>query len=184
MIHIDSEAPEDGAAIEQLLDVAFGPGRYAKSAYRLREGVPPLAALSYVAREGRAVRGSIRYWPVLIGGCPALMLGPLAVDPALRGQGIGIGLMMRSLSRARALGHRLVMLVGDEPYYARVGFRAVAPGLFTFPGPVDETRLLMRELVPGTLCGLSGAITSARAAIERATLAAAEKSIRPRKKSA
>jgi predicted N-acetyltransferase YhbS len=165
MVSIEAEAPGDGAAIEQLLDKAFGPGRLAKSAYRLREGVEPLASLSYVARENGGVIGSLRFWPIAVGRrARALLLGPLVVEPALRGRGVGIGLMLRGLARARAEGHRVVFLVGDEPYYARVGFRRVEPSRFVFPGPVDEKRLLVRELAPHSLAGVGGVIERFRGA--------------------
>jgi predicted N-acetyltransferase YhbS len=165
MVSIEAEAPGDGAKIEILLDKAFGPGRRAKSAYRLREGVEPIPSLSFLARESDGVVGSLRFWPIVVGRkARALLLGPLVVEPALRGRGIGIGLMLRGLARARAEGHALVFLVGDEPYYARVGFRRVEPGAFTFCGPVDEKRLLVRALQPHALAGVQGAIEPYRGA--------------------
>jgi len=162
MVTLASEDPADLAAIDDLLDRAFGPGRYAKTAYRFREGVAPVRALSLVARGGNGVCGSLRFWPILIGESRGLLLGPLAVDPALRGQGIGIGLMIMGLARARRAGFPWVMLVGDEPYYARVGFQHTEPGRFLFPGPVDPERLLARVLLPGSLDGSSGAVVPDR----------------------
>jgi len=164
MVTLTSESPADAPAIEDLLDHCFGPGRFAKTAYRFREGVAPIESLSLVAREGRDVCGSIRFWPILIGKSRGLLLGPLAVDPARRGQGIGIGLMMMGLTRARQAGFPWVMLVGDEPYYARVGFRQAPPGRFTLPGPVDPKRLLIRELEPASLSTLSGPVRAAQLA--------------------
>jgi predicted N-acetyltransferase YhbS len=158
MVTLTSEDPADLAAIDDLLDLAFGPGRYAKTAYRFREGVVPIRTLSLVARGGNGVCGSLRFWPILIGDDRGLLLGPLAVDPALRGQGIGIGLMIMGLARARRAGFPWVMLVGDEAYYARVGFQRAEPGRFLFPGPVDPERLLVRTLQPGSLDGLSGRV--------------------------
>jgi len=158
MVTLTSEDPADLSAIDDLLDLCFGPGRYAKTAYRFREGVCPIRALSLVARSAGGIRGSLRFWPVLMGESRGLLLGPLAVDPVLRGQGIGVGLMVMGLARARRAGFPWVMLVGDEPYYARVGFQKTAPGRFTFPGPVDPGRLLTCELIPGSLTGLSGAV--------------------------
>lgn len=161
MVLIRHERPGDGHDIEQLLDLAFGPGRFAKTAYRLREGVDPIPALAYVAEEDGIMRGTVRYWPVRIGGAPSIMLGPIAVPPEHRGRGIAISLMETSLAEAAKLGHRSVILVGDEPYYARVGFSRVPVGQMTMPGPVDYARLLWRELAPGGLDGLHGAITRA-----------------------
>ena len=161
MFTLRPERPDDGPAIEALLDTAFGPGRFAKTAYRLREGVAPVEGLSFVAEEDGALIGSIRYWPVSIGGRPALMLGPIAVLSSQRGRGIAVGLMQTTLEAAAKAGHRAVVLVGDEPYYARVGFSRVPMGRMTMPGPVDYRRLLWRELGPGGLDEIKGAITRA-----------------------
>lgn len=159
MITITPELPEDAAAVEALVDACFGPGRHAKAAARLREGLVPVPELSYVSRSDGEVCGSLRFWPILIGGRQGLLLGPLAVNPSLRGRGAGIGLMMVALARAASLGHRAVLLVGDEPYYARVGFRRAELGRFTLEWPVDPTRLLIRELVPDALAGAWGPVT-------------------------
>ncbi len=166
MIDYRCEQPEDAGQIEHLLDRAFGPGRFAKTAYRLREGTDFIAELSLIAWEDGLMRGSLRYWPIEIGDgrAPALLLGPLAVDPDQRGRGIALRLMELSLEKAAELGHRIVVLVGDEPYYARAGFSAASARALRMPGPVDRTRLLARELVPGALNGISGLIHKARKA--------------------
>lgn len=163
MFDIEHQRPEHAAAIDALLDLSFGPGRYAKTAQRLREGNMPVPELCYVAFMGegaeRRLIGSLTFWPVNIGGVPGLMLGPLAVEPALRGQGVGINMMRRGLADAKELGYRLVILVGDEPYYVKVGFGPVPPGRLTMPGPVDPARLLYRELDLGAFGHAHGAIT-------------------------
>lgn len=150
------EQPSDEAAIDYLQERAFGPGRFARSAYRLREGVAPARDLSFVARVGTFLVGSNRMTPILIGGFDALLLGPLVVDPAFRSKGIGLALLNESLDAATAKGHRLVMLVGDEPYYARVGFTRVPAGRVSLPGPVDPRRVLWRALVEGAADGVAG----------------------------
>lgn len=162
---IVSETPAHTGAVEHMLDLAFGPGRFAKTAYRLREGVGPLTTLSFVAMEDGVMRGSLRFWPIVIGDrrVPALLLGPLAVDPAHRGRGIAVGLLRHGLEAAKAQGHRIVVLVGDEPYYARVGFSRAAARKLHMPGPVDPARLLALELVEGALQGVGGMIGRARA---------------------
>lgn len=164
MTMIIQERPDHGPAIDHLLDLAFGPGRFAKTAYRLREGVAPIAALGMVALdEDGALVGTLRYWPILIDGAhPAILLGPLAVDPARRSAGTGLALMRASLDRAVEWGHRICVLVGDEPYYAKVGFsRDLARGL-SLPGPVDPRRLLAKELAPGAMTGVAGLVGRAR----------------------
>ncbi|PCJ72074.1 MAG: GNAT family N-acetyltransferase [Rhodobiaceae bacterium] len=162
LFDIIAEAPEHGPQIDALHDLSFGPGRYVKTAYRLREGVAAIPELSFVvfAEEGDARRmvGSIRYSPVLIGGKKGLLLGPLAMDPAVRGQGGGQKLMQVSLDVARELKHGLVILVGDLPYYAKAGFKQVPSGRLTLPGPVDKTRLLYCELSPGAFDGVEGSV--------------------------
>jgi len=164
MWDIRAEQDGDERAIEALVDRCFGPGRYAKTAYRLREGVALEPRLSFVAvRESDGVLlGSVRFWPVAIGGQSSLLLGPLAVEPQLRGKGIGISLMQRGIEQARALGFATMILVGDEPYYARVGFARLAAGRIRMPGPVDPERLLGLALKTGTLDALSGGVKRAR----------------------
>jgi predicted N-acetyltransferase YhbS len=150
--------PADLAAIEKLDERAFGPGRFARTAYRLREGVEPDPQLSFVAHVGTLLVGANRMTPITCGGKPALLLGPLTVDPPFRSRGIGEALMQKSMEAARAAGHKLVILVGDEPYYKRIGFKRVPMGRLSLPGPVDPARLLYCELVEGAFEGISGAI--------------------------
>src|SRR6201992_4090465 len=155
---IHPEAANDAQAIERLHERTFGPGRFVLSAYRLREHVDHLLDLSFTARIGTLLVGSVRQLPVCIGETKALLLGPLTVEPPFRGRGIGRALLDRSLKDAKAKGHRLVLLVGDEPYYSRVGFKAVPKGRATMPGPVDYGRLLIAELVEGAFGNASGAV--------------------------
>ncbi len=152
------EKPNDADAIERLHERTFGPGRFVLSAYRLREHVDHLLELSFTAWIGTLLVGSVRQLPICIGDTPALMLGPLTVEPPFRKRGVGRALLDRALADAKKAGHRIVVLVGDEPYYSRVGFKAVPKGRATMPGPVDYTRLLAAELVEGAFDGISGAI--------------------------
>ena len=140
---IQTEAPGDAAAIERLHERAFGPGRFARSSERLREEAEVDPRLCFVARVATLAVGSVRLTPILIGPARGLMLGPLAVEPAFRSRGIGRALVERALNDAASLGYTLVLLVGDEPYYARMGFRRVAPGSIVMPGPVDPMRVLL-----------------------------------------
>ena len=155
---IAQETPNDAQAIERLHERTFGPGRFVLTAARLREQVGHRLDLSFTARIGTLLVGSVRQLPVCIGDTPALMLGPLTVEPPFRGHGIGRALMERALAEAKAKGVRLVVLVGDEPYYARVGFKRVPKGRAILPGPVDHARLLVAELVEGAFEGVSGNI--------------------------
>jgi predicted N-acetyltransferase YhbS len=155
---IRPETVADGDAIERLNERTFGPGRYAKTAYRLREGAAHSLALSFTARIGTLLVGSVRLTPVRIGDTPALLLGPLTVEPPFRARGIGLALIERALDEARAQRHKLSVLVGDEPYYARAGFKPVPLGRIKMPGPVDPTRLLVAELAPGAFDGVSGQV--------------------------
>lgn len=152
------ESPSDALAVERLNERTFGPGRYARSAYRIREGRGHLLELSFIARIGTLMVGSIRLTPVCIGDTPALLLGPLTVEPPFRSRGVGAALMARALKDAKAKGYRLVVLVGDEPYYSRSGFKRVPKGQVKMPGPVNPARLLVNELVPGAFDGVSGLI--------------------------
>ncbi len=153
------QQPADQAAIEKLDERVFGPGRFARSAYRLREGVAADLSLSYVARVGRLLVGANRMTHISCAGKPALLLGPLSVEPAFRSAGIGEALVMKSLEAARAAGHRLVLLVGDMAYYGKMGFEPVPDGRLLFPGPVDPERLLYCALTKGALDGVKGRVT-------------------------
>lgn len=155
---IQPEALSDALAIERLHERTFGPGRYARSAYRIREGRGHLLDLSFTARIGTLMVGSIRLTPICIGETPALLLGPLTVEPPFRSRGVGSMLMARSLKDAKAKGHRLVLLVGDEPYYGKAGFKRIPKGQVKMPGPVNPARLLVNELVPGAFDGVAGMI--------------------------
>jgi len=155
-IDLTPEQPGDAAAIDKLHERAFGPGRFARTAFRLREGVAPRSDLSFVARIGSMVVGSNRLTEIRVGDHPALLLGPLTVEPAFRSRGIGMALIQASLDAARRDGDKLVILVGDEPYYGRIGFRRIPTGRVTLPGPVDPLRLLVHELVEGAFEGVSG----------------------------
>jgi predicted N-acetyltransferase YhbS len=143
MVTIRHERPSDVPAREALLDRAFGEARFAKTCERLRVGRVPAAGLSLVATDDGRVVGTVRLWHVSTGfDRPALLLGPLAVDPECRSRGIGAALMTRAIGDARRRGHRIILLVGDEPYYARFGFSAAATGGLSLPGPYEAHRLL------------------------------------------
>ncbi len=155
---IVAETPGDATAIERLHERTFGPGRYAKTAYRLREQVSHALPLSFTARTGTLLVGSVRLSPIRVGDAKALLLGPLTVEPAFRERGVGLALIERALKEAAASGHKLVLLVGDEPYYGKAGFKPVPPGRVTMPGPVDPARLLVAELSDAAFAGVSGPI--------------------------
>ena len=157
-LNILIETPEDAAAIERLYERTFGPGRFARTSYRIREEMGHRLELSFTARIGTLLVGSVRQTKIRIGETPALLLGPLTIEPPFRHHGIGKALIERALAEARRHGHRLVVLVGDVPYYGRCGFARIPKGQVTMPGPVDPARLLVAELADGAFAGVSGAI--------------------------
>jgi predicted N-acetyltransferase YhbS len=152
------ETAEDAQAIERLHERTFGPGRYARTAYRIREGRSHVLDLSFTARVGTLLIGSVRLTPITIGDTRAVLLGPLTVEPPFRERGVGKALIKRAMDEAKGKGHSLVLLVGNEPYYGKHGFKQITPGLVTMPGPVDPARLLVAELLPGAFDGVSGMI--------------------------
>ncbi len=152
------ESEDDAAAIERLHERTFGPGRFARSAFRIRERIAHDRELSFTARVGTLLVGSVRLTPICIGDTPALFLGPLTIEPPFRGRGIARALIARAVEEAKAKGHRLIVLVGDEPYYGESGFKRIAKGAVAMPGPVDPERLLVAELTAGAFDGVSGAI--------------------------
>jgi len=176
---IVAETAADVAAREALLDRAMGPGRKRKSSEKLRRGRRPCEGLAFVARGAAgAVLGTVRLWDVRLGegGPAALLLGPLAVDPSLKGAGVGSALMRHAVAEARRLGHKAILLVGDAPYYGRFGFSAEKTGSLSMPGPYERHRLLALELVPGTLDGARGTLEATgrklKAGVRREKLAA------------
>lgn len=154
------ETHDDDAAVDRLHERTFGPGRFARTAFRIRERAGHERSLSFTARVGTMLVGSVRLTQVRIGATPALLLGPLSVEPPFQSVGIGARLMEVALEAARADGHRLVVLVGDEPYYSKFGFRRVPNGVVTLPGPVDPARLLVAELAPGAFAGVAGMVNA------------------------
>ncbi len=163
MIVIDTETAADIAGREALLDETMGPARFTKPSQRLRDGRQPADGLSLVARDDGCVVGTVRLWPVIAGGRPALLLGPLAVASRCQGEGIGSRLMRKALNRAAALGHGAVILIGDAAYYDRFGFAAGATAALRMPGSVDPRRFLALELTDGALAGAAGAVVPAGA---------------------
>jgi len=160
-LSIVPEPPGVDAQLEPLLDTCFGADRRrTKTSYVLRQGVPAIPGLSFAVFDGAKLVGSIRFWPVRIGAkqIPAILLGPLAVEPVRRGEGIGRALVKHGLAVAGKLGHRLCVLVGDRPYYEPFGFRSAPEAKLALPGPVDPDRLLVAELAPGALKGVGGMI--------------------------
>ena len=148
---ISQEQPADGPAIEALLDRAFGPHRHGRTVYIFRDGIDPVAELCFTARPeaSEPVNAVLRFWPVDIGGEPALLLGPLAVDPHFAGKGFGRALMRHGIDRAFALGWRVIVLVGEAAYYGPFGFSEdMAEGL-ALPGPMTPGRCLMAQTADG-----------------------------------
>ncbi|MDH2403529.1 N-acetyltransferase [Bradyrhizobium sp. SSUT18] len=164
---IRAERAADVAMREALLDASFGENRHGRTCQRLRDGRAPAAGLALAAvREGKLV-GTVRLWHVSAGGRPALVLGPLAVDPACRELGIGAALMQQALAAARARGHAAVILLGDAPYYARFGFSPAKTGELSLPGPFERDRLLAIEFTDGALDGAEGMIVPTGAALSK-----------------
>jgi len=157
-LELGQEQPGDWWEVEGLYDLCFAPGREALSSYRLRDGVPPVAELCLWLRdEGGALAAAIRYWPVRVGGVPALLLGPVAVHPTRQGEGLAGIVISESLNRARLAGWERVMLVGDAPYYQRFGFERLEGVIM--PPPTNPERVLGLELAPRSWEGVQGTVT-------------------------
>jgi predicted N-acetyltransferase YhbS len=155
---ISPETPADAVEASDLVERTFGPGRYAKSAERLREGNHLLPELSFVARQDGVLVGSVRMWPVRIGERPAVLLGPIAVDAHARKHGLGAALVAQACEAAHAHGHDLVVLVGDLGFFERLGFERLEPGRIRLPGPADPHRVLVKALRDGALEGVEGVL--------------------------
>nr|WP_217433979.1 N-acetyltransferase [Leisingera sp. ANG59] len=158
VIELRAEQPDDRWEVEALYDLCFAPGREALSSYRLREGVPPVEGLSEVARDSDGIlAAAIRYWPVLVGGASALLLGPVAVHPTRQGEGLGGSLIRDSLAKAEESGWARVMLVGDAPYYQRFGFTRLTG--VEMPPPTNPERVLGLALQAGAWDGVQGQVS-------------------------
>jgi predicted N-acetyltransferase YhbS len=152
------EQPAHDPEIEHINAEAFGPGRFARAAYRIREGGPHERGLSFVAIHDNAVVASVRMTRVAAGEGTALLLGPLAVRPAYKNLGIGRRLVRIAVEAAGKAGAACVLLVGDAPYYGPLGFGRIPRGQLAMPRPVDLDRILVLELKPGAAAALKGTV--------------------------
>jgi predicted N-acetyltransferase YhbS len=176
---IRAERASDVVAREALLDACFGVNRLLRTCQRLREGRAPAEGLAFSAvRKGKLV-GTVRLWHVSVGGRPALVLGPLAVDPSCRKLGVGTALMNHALSAAAARGHGAVILLGDVAYYARFGFSAAKTADLSLPGPFERERLLGLELREGALDGAWGMIAPTGALASKTAAPRTKRALRP-----
>lgn len=158
MYELSIETAQDYHEVEALFDLCFAPGREALSSYRLRDNIPPAPGLSHVARDRTGIlAGAIRYWPVLVGGAEALLLGPVAVHPTRQGEGLAAVLILESLTVASLRGWSRVMLVGDAPYYMPFGFHKLEG--VVMPPPTNPERVLGQALQPGAWDGVTGEVT-------------------------
>jgi predicted N-acetyltransferase YhbS len=159
MFTIQQETPRDAGQREALLDAVMGEARFTKTAARLREDRLPAEGLSFIARAARRLIGAVQLWDVAAGpGRRALLLGPLAVAADRRNRGVGTALVRSALAAARRRGHRIVLLVGDAPYYGRFGFSSEKTQALWLPGPYERDRLLGFELAAGALDGARGLV--------------------------
>ena len=149
-LNLQSERPQDGPLVDALVDRAFGPGRYAKVSERVREFAsfaPELSMCAWTSDgSGERLLGCARMWRVRCGGVPVTFLGPFAVEQGERSAGFGARLIARACEAAAAAGESHVVLVGDEPYFARVGFSKAGGRRIVMPGPVEQNRVLVRAL--------------------------------------
>ncbi len=150
---------QDKDKITKLCDIVFGPGRFAKTAFRLREAYYGCDDFGLCIISGNNIIGSITFTPVKVGNCKgAYLLGPLAVHPRIAGQGCGVNLVEQGIMIAHEKGAKLIILVGDLSYYSRVGFTTIPEGSLSFPGPVDSKRILVRELENNAMTVFQGKI--------------------------
>lgn len=155
------ETPAHDPEIDLINEEAFGPGRFARAAYKIREGGPHERTLSFIAEDGGKVIASVRMTRIAAGRGEALMLGPLAVRPTHKNLGIGRKLVAMALDAATKAGFPAVILVGDEPYYGPLGFKRIPRGQISMPRPVDLDRVLAYEIIAGSVAKLNGEVCHA-----------------------
>ena len=157
-VEIVAEHADLAREIDALIERAFGPGRYAKTAERLREGNRLRADLSFVAVAAGTVVGAVRMWPIAVGGTRGVFLGPIAVEGAWRKHGVGAALIEAAIAAASDAGEGFILLVGDVPLFVPHGFQVVPKGVVALPGPVDARRVLWRETGAAGLDGAAGRV--------------------------
>ena len=163
---IVADSSEFDDQTNMLFDRSFGPGRYAKTAERLREGNHCLRSCSHLALSEGNVIAAVKLWPLQIGEFEdAVFVGPVAVDAACRGSALGLDVTQTCLDVAAKAGWTLAVLIGDAPYFGRLGFQPISVSDFDLPGYVEPHRLLAKELKPGVLDGLSGSVSVPRVAM-------------------
>lgn len=163
LFEISPQSDTHHQQVEQLLDASFGLDRRTKASYRLRETEKEISGLSYVAKSvEQQIIGTISFWHIFLGdnGMKAILLGPLAVHPQWQSSGIGMALMQEGIKAAKLQNHKLVILIGDAPYYQKIGFKQVPENQLLMPGPNDPARLMYLEITPGVLGDTSGLIRS------------------------
>jgi predicted N-acetyltransferase YhbS len=155
--YLQPERAQDGPAVDALMRRAFGPGHFAKTSERLREGNALRRDLSFCAwSQDDRLLGAVRLWPVRAGGVPILFLGPIGVDVAVRSRGLAARLIAQACEAADAGGHAAIALVGAPALFEPLGFSVVPPGHLILPGPVDPRRLLWRVLRSGAEAEIQG----------------------------
>lgn len=153
--------PDDDEFVESLQALAFGPGRFARTAFRIRERFPIDTSLSLIAEVNGVRCGSVWMTPISVGGIDGYLLGPLATHPDFRNLGAGKQLTRDACRIALARGEgSFVLLVGDQDYYLPLGFLPTRPGAIEFPGPVDPNRVLLYAADPALALRLSGPIAA------------------------
>ncbi|KZL18020.1 Acetyltransferase (GNAT) family protein [Pseudovibrio axinellae] len=148
---VRQEAPADFFQIEQMQAEAFGPARFTRTAFQIRDGVQQEMSLCFVGEQNGEIAGSIKLTPIMIGNSPSMLLGPLTVKAAFNGQGLGRLLLETVAKEAKAQGVQSILLVGDHPYYGPHGYQQITRGTITLPGPVDPDRLLILMVGAGTV---------------------------------
>ncbi len=153
------QSHDDNDWVENLHSRAFGPGRFARTAFRVREILPVDPELCLIALlEGKRV-GSVWMTPITLGSHKGCLLGPLAIEPNFHNK--GLGKMLVKIVTQMALNREIyefVVLVGDEKYYGDMGFVRVKAGTIIFPGPVDPNRILICSHRGDHAKNLSGSI--------------------------
>lgn len=161
---IELQSSDDADDILALHEVTFGPGRFARTAFLIRENASFADELCFTARHAQTgeLIGSVILSHITIGDVPSLLLGPLTVTPIYKSKGVGKLLMRKAAETAKSAGYKSIILVGDEPYYGPLGFKVIPRGQIQMPGPVDPERLLGCVLEGGEPFAQTGEVRGAR----------------------
>ncbi len=128
--------------------------------HKLRKDKSYLPELSRIAVKDGAVIGCILYSKSrVVDGANAheiITFGPLCVEPAWQGCGVGEMLLKETMYIAAEKGYKGIVIFGEPDYYPQIGFKTCDQlGITTAEGKNFDAFMGI-ELAPGSMAGIHG----------------------------